>query len=161
MRAENKNTDILQNSTLKENPFTVPQGYFAQLEKSVMEKIETTETPQKAPVSNIFSILRPAIGLAACFALIFGLGYGVLYITNTDDYVNPQTNVTADNLQDQEEEDGEFAQIIAFIGNITPETISETENITIDETHNHINGEQVEEYLINSGVSTTTLASLE
>lgn len=136
MGAENKHKNILENSTLKANPFIVPNGYFAEVERSVMETITPTGQQQGKNRFGIIEILKPAIGLAACFALIFGIGYGALYLTG-----NRESKNSTSTVQIAEE-------------NIPEST--ETESDTI-----YINEEAAEEYLINSGVSSSTLASLE
>lgn len=136
MGAENKHKNILENSTLKANPFIVPTGYFAEVERSVMETITPTGQQPGKNRFGIIEILKPAIGLAACFALIFGIGYGVLHLTG-----NTEVNNSTSTVQIAEE--------------IIPES-TETESDTI-----YINEDVAEEYLINSGISSSTLASLE
>lgn len=136
MGAENKHKNILENSTLKANPFIVPTGYFAEVERSVMETITPTGQQPGKNRFGIIEILKPAIGLAACFALIFGIGYGALYLTG-----NTESKNSTSTVQIAEE--------------IIPES-TETESDTI-----YINEDAAEEYLINSGVSSSTLASLE
>ncbi|MBQ5784167.1 MAG: hypothetical protein IIW11_04190 [Bacteroidales bacterium] len=136
MGAENKHKNILENSTLKANPFIVPNGYFAEVERSVMETITPTGQQQGKNRFGIIEILKPAIGLAACFALIFGIGYGALYLTG-----NTESKNSTSTVQIAEE-------------NIPEST--ETESDTI-----YINEDAAEEYLISSGVSSSTLASLE
>lgn len=136
MGAENKHKNILENSTLKANPFIVPTGYFAEVERSVMETITPTGQQQGKNRFGIIEILKPAIGLAACFALIFGIGYGALYLTG-----NTESKNSTSTVQIAEE-------------NIPEST--ETESDTI-----YINEDAAEEYLINSDVSSSTLASLE
>lgn len=136
MGAENKHKNILENSTLKANPFIVPTGYFAEVERSVMETITPTGQQQGKNRFGIIEILKPAIGLATCFALIFGIGYGALYLTG-----NTESKNSTSTVQIAEE-------------NIPEST--ETESDTI-----YINEDAAEEYLINSGVSSSTLASLE
>ncbi|MBO5764357.1 MAG: hypothetical protein J6R14_03825 [Bacteroidales bacterium] len=136
MGAENKHKNILENSTLKANPFIVPTGYFAEVERSVMETITPTGQQPGKNRFGIIEILKPAIGLAACFALIFGIGYGALYLTG-----NTESKNSTSTVQIAEE-------------NIPEST--ETESDTI-----YINEDAAEEYLINSGVSSSTLASLE
>ena len=136
MGAENKHKNILENSTLKANPFIVPTGYFAEVERSVMETITPTGQQPGKNRFGIIEILKPAIGLAACFALIFGIGYGALYLTG-----NTESKNSTSTVQIAEE-------------NIPEST--ETESDTI-----YINEDAAEEYLINSDVSSSTLASLE
>ena len=74
----------LHNPHLKENPFTVPEGYFEQvearwmrqLEKTALEETALEETPA-AEIKDrpILRVLLPQLQLAAAFAFLFGLGY--------------------------------------------------------------------------------------
>lgn len=57
-------------------PFKMPDGYLENLEASVNEKIG------RKP-SRTWSVLKPAIGLACSFVVIFGMGYGILTLTGT------------------------------------------------------------------------------
>ena len=61
MGAENKHKNILENSTLKANPFIVPTGYFAEVERSVMETITPTGQQPGKNRFGIIEILKPAI----------------------------------------------------------------------------------------------------
>ncbi|MDD2293975.1 MAG: hypothetical protein PHD07_07200 [Bacteroidales bacterium] len=86
--------NILDNPDLKRNAFSVPEGYFAKMEDSVRERI-------KAPVheSLFLKYFKPAFGLLCSFALIFGLGYGVLTLTHTlpgDEEVSPYITLLED-----------------------------------------------------------------
>lgn len=81
----NENQDILENLRQAGQPFKVPEGYFESFDDRLMARIaaEESETPQeKRPV---WRILKPALALAATFAIIFGMGYGVLALTHTLD----------------------------------------------------------------------------
>lgn len=66
------------------NPFRIPEGYLESFEDRLMQRIaaeeEASVRPQRRPV---WRILKPALTLAAMFALIFGMGYGVLSLTHT------------------------------------------------------------------------------
>ena len=79
MKEKNTTEDILGRSSLKENPFGVPSGYFAAMQEEVMQKIssgnamETEEEPQAAPATFI-TYFKPALSLAAVFAIVFGMG---------------------------------------------------------------------------------------
>ena len=78
----NEEKDILELARQEGNAFRTPEGYFDSLEDRVMARIaaETAQTPARRPV---WSVLKPALTLAAMFALIFGMGYGVLSLTHT------------------------------------------------------------------------------
>ena len=69
--------NILESPKLKESPFRMPEGYLEALESSVGERISKEER------SGLSAVLRPAIALVFTFALIFGMGYGVLSLTDT------------------------------------------------------------------------------
>lgn len=75
------NNDILNREEFKQNPFTAPEGYFATLEDSLRDKVFATE---KKPAGFV-GVLKPALMLACSFAIILGLGYGVLSLTNSFD----------------------------------------------------------------------------
>jgi hypothetical protein len=53
----------------KKNPFTVPEGYFDQFPDRLMSRIDQMESPHKKGTLWI-RYLRPALGLAASFALV-------------------------------------------------------------------------------------------
>lgn len=95
MNSENR--DILEREDMKSNPFGTPAGYFESLEDSIMarirngEGISADEAVQKAGIAGGASkgtkgiawkhIFRSTASLAASFALILALGYGVMEIT--------------------------------------------------------------------------------
>lgn len=70
--------DILQQESLREMPFSVPQGYFASLEDNLRDKVLAPK-----PKLNIVNVLKPAFALACSFLVIIGLGYGVIKLTNS------------------------------------------------------------------------------
>lgn len=63
---------------INKKSFSVPDGYFQELEENVMARIG--EETKRRPLTQI---LKPAASFAAAFALLFSLGYGFLYITKT------------------------------------------------------------------------------
>ncbi len=58
-----------------ENPFRVPEGYFDDFAARLQSKIEAEQSFVPSKKSTIIRYLKPAIGLAAGFALIFSLAY--------------------------------------------------------------------------------------
>lgn len=58
-----------------ENPFRVPEGYFDDFAARLQSKIEAEQVDIPSKKSTIIRYLKPAIGLAAGFALIFSLAY--------------------------------------------------------------------------------------
>ena len=60
----------------------MPEGYLDSFEDRLMARI-AAEEQEEAPRRPVWRILKPALALAATFALIFGMGYGVLSLTHT------------------------------------------------------------------------------
>lgn len=56
-----------------DNLFRVPDGYFDNLEDQIMNAIEAQEPKHK----GLFFYLKPAIGIAASFAVVFLLAYPI------------------------------------------------------------------------------------
>jgi hypothetical protein len=79
----NEKRDILDDSTLKGNPFRMPEGYFDGFEDRVMARIAAENQPAPSRRDRVWTVLKPALLLAAMFALVFGMGYGVLSFTHT------------------------------------------------------------------------------
>ncbi len=160
MDKKNNIEDILSSQELKENPFGVPKGYFDTMKLEVMKKIsamgpmEQEEVEPAAPVTFI-AYLKPAISLAAVFAIVFGMGYGVMKITDT---YTPETELIGEEnvtLTDEEE----FISIL----NITLEDIYTADNHPHEEASGTIilDEEVIEQYLIDSGYPSTAIAQLE
>lgn len=78
-----ENNDILTRKELKENPFTMPEGYLDQLQSSIMARIDTGTETMPDRRTAVFRILKPAVSMAAMFLLIFGMSYGALKLTGT------------------------------------------------------------------------------
>lgn len=70
--------NMLEQESLKQAPFTVPEGYFATVEDRVRERIA-----QPAKRSRLWTVLKPGIAVAAMFLIIIGLGYATLSLTGT------------------------------------------------------------------------------
>ena len=83
----NERMDIDFDRIKTDNPFRIPEGYLASFEDRLMARIaaEEAEASQEKRPRPVWRILKPALSLAAMFALIFGMGYGVLSLTHTLD----------------------------------------------------------------------------
>lgn len=97
----NEQYDMLESARQTEQPFKLPEGYFESLEDRVMARIAAEEQPAESRRGRVWTVLRPALALAATFALIFGMGYGVLSLTHT---LNRGTGTTASPYASAEEE---------------------------------------------------------
>ena len=56
------------------NPFTVPEGYFDNLQDNIMSRIRQEEQPKTETSVVRLRHYRTIAGVAACFALIFTVG---------------------------------------------------------------------------------------
>ena len=70
--------DLLQDSRLKENPYSLPDNYFAMLENQVHDKIHK---PEKF-FYNFLLQTKSYAYLALSFLLMLGFGYGILSLTS-------------------------------------------------------------------------------
>lgn len=59
----------------KENPFRVPENYFDDFSARLQAKLDAEQNAVPVKKNNIIRYLKPAIGLAAGFALVFSLAY--------------------------------------------------------------------------------------
>ena len=59
----------------KENPFRVPDNYFESFSARLQTRLEAEKNAIPKKQTRIIQFLKPAIGLAAGFALIFMLAY--------------------------------------------------------------------------------------
>ena len=158
--------DILEKERLKENPFGTPQGYFESMRQEVMGKISATPVydSQKAEPATFMTYFKPAFALAAVFAIVFGMGYGAMYMTGT-----VQDEETQLQAQQTLEENATFAgteisedELIYLIGDTLENLYAqESSDASIDIVEPEINKEEIEQYLIDTRISTIALALLE
>lgn len=92
--------DPLASPELRQNPFSAPAGYMDSLEERIMQRISgQQESLTQQEISSqqqgfgqqhvsaqqhglgFRALLKPAIGFAASFALLFSLGYGIISLT--------------------------------------------------------------------------------
>lgn len=150
--------DILATPALKENPFSVPGGYFSELEDRLHTRIKS---PEKSGDST-FSTLRTSLAMVAMFALVFCLGYSVLYITGTHSGNAPEQTVTASGnanymYKKNTMSDEELLQYYGTYDTYSAETL-ETINVVSPQTDK----DEIEQYLIDTNApSIMILAALE
>lgn len=159
-----KSGDILEDAHLKENPYSLPEGYFDRMEAGVRDKIRDIEgsrgpeTSGSLPVADenrrtaARKLLRPALGMAASFLLIFGFAYAIFALTGT--LGKGKKNPSADNatLEDSigigafdERALRDYADYIADNPEIADDSITDDDVVS---------------YLENSNITTTMLADL-
>ena len=161
MKEKNTTEDILSRSSLKENPFGVPSGYFAAMQEEVMQKIssgnamEQEEEPQAAPATFI-TYFKPALALVAVFAIVFGMGWSVMKVTEIYAPETPLAQTEEVSLTEEEE--------MISILDINIEDIYVASNPTAEDdlpANTTLNKEVIEQYLIDSGYPLTAIAILE
>ena len=80
----NEHKDVLSSLSGSGNPFKLPEGYLDGLEDRLLARIAEEEKEAASERQRpVWRILKPALTLAATFAIIFGMGYGVLALTHT------------------------------------------------------------------------------
>jgi hypothetical protein len=78
----------------KENPFRVPENYFDDFSARLQIKLEAEKKGFSKNRNRIIQLLKPAIGLAAGFALIFMLAYWPLKTFNKNQQASSSTTQT-------------------------------------------------------------------
>ncbi len=161
--------DILQRSSLKENPFGTPKGYFETMQQEVLEKIsampvapEYDDEVQEQEPATFKTYFVPAFSLAAMFGIIFGLGYGAMKLTGTGEGSGlPEQAVLSENIEEFEVPETELSEDdMMNILHISIEDLIAAQNAEY-EIEVQIDDQEIEEYLIENRVSTSYLALLE
>lgn len=77
--------DFLKNTFGKTNPFKVPEGYFENLEKRVMDRLPEVDTPSRTVAREIplWRRISPYVAAAAFFGVMAG-GYLFYHDSNAD-----------------------------------------------------------------------------
>lgn len=166
MKQNKEMEDILSRSSLKENPFGVPAGYFTSVQDEVMQKISAIpvaqpyneEVEEEAP-ATFMTYFKPAFALVTVFAMIFGIGWSTMKLTGT--YTSSELE-NATMLSETTQEDLSEDDIISIL-NITVEDLyaeddtdvqHQTETTVLDQ-------ETIEQYLIDTRLPSTAIALLE
>ena len=120
----------------KENPFRVPDNYFDDFSARLQAKLDAEEIDVPVRKNNIIRYLKPAIGLAAGFALVFSLAYWPLKtLTPNKTAGNDSRELNAGDLL--------FASAVEGIDENSfyelLEKPSATENLSIEELASYVN----------------------
>ena len=150
--------DILGRDYLKDNPYTLPKGYFAQLEDSVSKRIHADTDEQERGLVPFF---KSAVMLACTFGVILGMGYGAMYLTNqSKESATPQFVENNINYNDPDSLEYDIIDIMSAAAVL--ETLTASDELTQNNFDSpEVNKDNIEEYLIESNISLITLASLE
>lgn len=78
----------LDHPKLKENPFSMPDNYYAVLEKGVHKRIFRNDEEEEllasaSPFKKILAFNKAYAGLTTAFLVIFGIVYGAIYFTKS------------------------------------------------------------------------------
>ena len=65
----------MENKHLRENPYSVPEGYFNNLQDTISERVASGKRG-----SSFWSIARPQLALVTSFAIIFLVAYATINI---------------------------------------------------------------------------------
>lgn len=114
----------------KDNPFGTPDKYFDNFSARLQMKIEEEKKVVPHPKNRLIRILKPALGLAASFALVFMLVYWPLK--------SFMTSEVADNTEALEYSDSEFLNIVEDLDENSFFAILEESNGTEDLTEDDL-----------------------
>lgn len=138
-----KNKFDIENQRLRQNPYTVPEGYFEALQDTVSEKISAGKRE-----NGMLKVLKPQLALVSVFAFVFLLGYGVFKIFPAQSSLQDKSLKSKYSLLEEYQLKSSF---IDFYDQKTDSAIS---------VKDEIDPEEIIEY-INTDVSILYLASLE
>ncbi len=141
-----KEDSLLANPHLKENPFTVPGGYFESVvaQWTVAKKAgEVSQTlPEAKKTNRLWTFIKPSLSLAAGFALLFGLGYGTMKLTRTQ-------RLTEEDTPD------EFSALYEYVNRSTVRDF--LENQPVEPDYASLSLDDMVEYLSSQGVDVESL----
>lgn len=77
--------------------YTLPEGYFSQMEDKVRDRIHAKEKKSSLLETRPgLKVVKPALLLVCMFLIIFGIGYGTMALTGTLGYEKP-SGIMAEN----------------------------------------------------------------
>lgn len=138
-----RKTDIDQ-PHLRENPYTVPEGYFSAMQGEVSEKISA-----RVNKPGFWTLAKPQVALVSTFAIIFLIAFATIKIFSpSDEGINSESFATGSEIVD-----GNYIQsnFVDFYDTSADTTAMDPEEI---------DPEEIVEYL-SSSTGLIYLASLE
>ncbi len=142
----------IENILPKRFPYKVPDGYFSAMEDELARKIKAGDEFQR---NSLLAKLKPAIALAATFALIFGLGFGVMNLTKGLGRAGyaPELASEMDSIVRQEVEEASLIETLEHFYGQRQQEDTLAINIGLEE-------ELIDDYLL-SEISLVSLLSFE
>lgn len=166
MKQTKEMEDILNRSSLKENPFGTPAGYFTSMQEEVMEKISAipaaqpyTEEKEEAAPATFMTFFKPAFAMAAMFGIIFGLGWSAMKITGTytDDSQKNEV-IFSESMSGEISEEDVLSILDITLEDLFAEGGAQTQET---DTTTELDEETIEQYLIDTRLSSSAIALLE
>ncbi len=128
---------------LKENPYTVPEGYFLSFQSNISDRIESNQSKV-----GMWRLIKPQLALVSTFIIVFLIGYGAMQL------FSPSVNESGNDILVSNSQSLEAGHLDAsFIDFFDKETDSLTQKREIDPL-------EIIEYL-NTDAGLVYLASLE
>lgn len=141
---ENKEPEFLKRT--KQNPFRIPDHYFDSIEDRVMGSIEHEAKKKTASgAGKIFQLLKPVLGLAASFALVFVLTYYPIKYFSQKSLVESQiTDTTSRDTMDAYSIAISLADENTLVNAIFGDEAATTEGINSDEVLAYLSTEMTD-----------------
>lgn len=70
----------MENRHLRDNPYSVPDGYFSTLQDSISERVSSSKRG-----TRLWNIARPQLALVASFAVVFLIAYATINLFSPGD----------------------------------------------------------------------------
>ncbi len=139
----------INNPHLKENPFTVPEGYFLNLRENISEMI-SSERVEESKI-GFWRLVKPQLALVSTFAAIFLIAYGALTLFSPEIIKSKMSSVSANGEASLFESGFLKTSFIDFI---------DFEEDALNSSSDTIDSDDLVKY-ISENIDIITLASLE
>lgn len=92
----------------KSSPFVVPEGYFDHLADNIIGNVPEcaagADESRRRPVQTVWLHYRRYVAIAACIALLAGLGAAVVALPGDDGKTGNNNNVAASHVDRQQQD---------------------------------------------------------